>query len=145
MTASGGDCGRVPEAALADLAADIFIAAGASAENARIAGQALAEADAAGRVSHGMRQVAAYVDKLLAGEIDGTARPAIAKDSGALVRIDGRRTFGQVVGGGGGGGVWPRRPGSSGRASTGSARSPSAMPAISGGTHAGRKSRRDRE
>src|SRR5690606_12091652 len=74
------------------------MAAGASPENARIVAGTLADADAAGRTSHGTRQVSAYVDRLLVGDVDGLATPLVIQDRGTVVRIDGRRSFGQVVG-----------------------------------------------
>src|SRR3546814_91951 len=86
-----------PENVAAALAA-ILVAAGASGENAQIVAANLVEADMVGRASHGTRLIGSYVDKLLGGAVRGTATPELRHDGGAVVRIDGNQTFGQVVG-----------------------------------------------
>ena len=77
---------------------NILTAAGASPANARVVAANLVDSDLAGRASHGVRQVGAYVGKLARGDVDGTATPAIGNDIGTLVAVDGRRSFGQVTG-----------------------------------------------
>src|SRR3546814_1892692 len=69
-----------------------------SGENAQIVAANLVEADMVGRASHGTRLIGSYVDKLLGGAVRGTATPELRHDGGAVVRIDGNQTFGQVVG-----------------------------------------------
>jgi LDH2 family malate/lactate/ureidoglycolate dehydrogenase len=59
---------------------------------------ALVEADLAGHGTHGARQIDFYVDRLAKGEVDGRARSEVAEDTGTLLRIAGRRAFGQVAG-----------------------------------------------
>ncbi|MBS7698536.1 MULTISPECIES: Ldh family oxidoreductase [unclassified Chelatococcus] len=71
---------------------------GASAINAETVAHHLVEAEFMGHASHGVRLAGLYVDRLLAGEVDGVAAPEIVHDAGAVVRIGGRRAFGQVVG-----------------------------------------------
>ncbi|MFK8253494.1 Ldh family oxidoreductase [Ancylobacter terrae] len=89
---------HLPERALADLLADILAAAGASAGHARTVADNLARAEVLGHGSHGARLVNVYVDRLRAGAVDGAAEPVILRADGPILRIDGRRTFGQVVG-----------------------------------------------
>lgn len=59
---------------------------------------ALIDSDQCGHGTHGARQIDFYVDRLNRGEVDGRARPEIVEDQGAILRIDGRRAFGQVAG-----------------------------------------------
>jgi uncharacterized oxidoreductase len=72
--------------------------AGASPSNAAVVAEHLLEAERTGRQSHGVRLLGLYVDRLLDGQVDGRATPAIVSDDGALLQIDGCKAFGQVVG-----------------------------------------------
>ena len=71
---------------------------GATPVNAQTVAHHLVEAEFMGHASHGIRLVGLYVERLLAGEVIGDAEPAIAHDGGAVLRVDGNRAFGQVVG-----------------------------------------------
>ncbi len=71
---------------------------GTSAENAAVVADQLIEAEATGHGSHGLRLIQMYVDRLRAGDVDGSARPLILDDNGAVIRVDGNRAFGQIVG-----------------------------------------------
>ena len=44
------------------------------------------------------RQCAAYAERLRNGLVDGTARPTCRKQAGAVIHIDGNRTFGKIAG-----------------------------------------------
>lgn len=58
----------------------------------------LVEADRCGHRSHGVRQLPYYVDQIERGELLPAAEPVVLEDRGALLRLDGRRGFGQLVG-----------------------------------------------
>jgi uncharacterized oxidoreductase len=83
---------------LALVTAAILENAGASPDIARAVAEHLAEANLCGRASHGVRLLNMYIRRLKSGEVSGTATPAIANDGGAVVRVDGNRLFGQLVG-----------------------------------------------
>jgi len=83
---------------LREAAAAILVNAGASPENAAVVAEHLVESETLGRLSHALRLLPTYVDRLLKGEVDGTARPAVTQDSGATLRITGNGGFGQVAG-----------------------------------------------
>ncbi len=81
-----------------EYAARILAAAGASEGSARRVAESLVSANLAGHDSHGVQLVPYYVDLMASGRIDADARPESVLDLGALVVIDGRLGFGQVVG-----------------------------------------------
>jgi uncharacterized oxidoreductase len=89
---------RIAPDRLEALVAWLLVQAGAAADIAEEVAANLVEADLSGHGSHGSRLVDAYVGRLASGELSGTARPVVAHDGGALVRIDGQRAFGQVAG-----------------------------------------------
>ena len=80
-----------------DVAERILGAAGASAANAAIVAHHLADANMTGHDSHGLIRVPQYVDDIRAGHCDPGAEPEVASESGAVVRVDGHHSFGQVV------------------------------------------------
>jgi uncharacterized oxidoreductase len=79
------------------LAADLLVSAGARADAARIVAQHLVESDRAGVPSHGVMRIPQYLEQIASGEIDPAATPARERSSGAHVRVDGKRSFGQVA------------------------------------------------
>jgi hydroxycarboxylate dehydrogenase B len=79
-------------------AATVFIATGCSAEDAQLVASNLVEANLRGHDSHGIGMLPRYVDAVLEGGLDPRARTATLLDSGALLRLDGQRGYGQVVG-----------------------------------------------
>jgi uncharacterized oxidoreductase len=82
----------------AEIVAFLLASAGASAANAEKVAENLVEAELLGRVSHGVRLAATYVERLLSGEVSGTAVPEVAEERGAITFVAGNRAFGQVVG-----------------------------------------------
>lgn len=86
-----------PEQAL-QLGCDLLGAYGATTENARVVTEHLVDADRAGLPSHGLMRLPQYVDEILAGEIDPTAKPAPRRAGQAHLHLDARRCFGQVAG-----------------------------------------------
>jgi LDH2 family malate/lactate/ureidoglycolate dehydrogenase len=83
---------------LAEMTTTILVTAGASEKNAAVVAEHLIESELVGRASHGLRLLPGYVDRLIAGQVDGIAEPAIIHDGGGVMRISGNNAFGQVVG-----------------------------------------------
>jgi hydroxycarboxylate dehydrogenase B len=83
--------------ALNALAIGLLEAHGAPAEHARIVAQHLVEADSRGVRSHGTIRLLQYVEEIRTGELDPSARSTVEVRRGQI-RVDGNRTFGQVVG-----------------------------------------------
>jgi uncharacterized oxidoreductase len=59
---------------------------------------ALVDADRCGHRSHGVRQLPYYLDLIDRGELHPDAEAVVTEDTGALVRLDGQRGFGQLAG-----------------------------------------------
>jgi LDH2 family malate/lactate/ureidoglycolate dehydrogenase len=78
--------------------AALFAAAGTDPDRAELVAQSLVDADLEGVSSHGVMLVPMYVDRLLAGSVDGAADPATVHDRDAVAVIDARNGFGQVTG-----------------------------------------------
>jgi hydroxycarboxylate dehydrogenase B len=79
------------------LAAAIFTAAGATAEESRIVGDALVEANLDGHDSHGVVRISEYVGWMEKGLINVGAHISIDHESDAFAVIDGNWGWGQVV------------------------------------------------
>ncbi len=76
----------------------IVAAAGShDGEAAQVAAN-LVEANLRGHDSHGVGMVPRYVDAVLEGGLAVNAHVAIRQDSGALLTLDGRQGYGQVIG-----------------------------------------------
>jgi len=78
-------------------ASSILAAAGASKKNADVVADHLADANLTGHDSHGLIRVPQYVDDIKKGRRQPAAEPVVTSESGAIVRVDGRHSFGQVV------------------------------------------------
>ncbi len=76
----------------------VFEAGGAQGVTARAVAGMLVDANLSGHDSHGIQMVTHYADCLANGGLDPRARPELARDGGAVVRIDGHRGFGAVAG-----------------------------------------------
>jgi uncharacterized oxidoreductase len=85
-------------AQLATLATDVLHAAGATPEEARIVGDALAEANLEGHDSHGVVRVPEYVAWMEEKLISIGARLEVVKETEAFAVMDGHWGWGQVVG-----------------------------------------------
>jgi uncharacterized oxidoreductase len=83
---------------LRDFAGRVFTAAGATAPAADEVAAHLVEANLKGHDSHGVGMIPAYVRNIHAGHLDPRAEINLVRDAGAVLLIDGRRGFGQVVG-----------------------------------------------
>lgn len=85
------------ERELHDVVRRIFDAAGASSENSSRMADALVLANMSGVDTHGVFHLATYVEAVLEGKIDGTARPAILRETANTALVDGNWTFGHVT------------------------------------------------
>lgn len=82
---------------IAEISRQILIAAGASDANATIVADHLADANMTGHDSHGFIRIPQYVADIKEGRRDPAGVPEVVATSGATVRVDGHRSFGQVV------------------------------------------------
>lgn len=87
----------IAHTALADLAARIFVAAGAPASHARLVAESLVLSDLAGHESHGVVRVRQYLNSIAAGDIVPAAVPVVARETAVMASVDARRGFGQVA------------------------------------------------
>ncbi len=84
--------------ALAAAVRAIVAAAGShDGEAAQVAAN-LVEANLRGHDSHGVGMVPRYIDAVLEGGLAVNAHVAVRQDSGALLTLDGRQGYGQVIG-----------------------------------------------
>ena len=83
----------IPVAELATLCAAALEAAGASTDNARVVGEALAAAEADGLASHGASRLPFYASQLMSGKVDGRAVPSVVRSATACVHVDARDGF----------------------------------------------------
>ncbi len=88
---------RLTRQEITDTSTRILVAAGASESNARVVGDHLADANMTGHDSHGLIRLPQYVGDIKGGHRQPRAEPAVVSESGSLLRIDGRHSFGQVV------------------------------------------------
>jgi uncharacterized oxidoreductase len=82
---------------IATLTTRIFVAAGAPPDHAEQVSDALVDNHLAGHDSHGMLRIPQYVDAILTGSLDPTARPATLEETASTALVDGMGTFGQVA------------------------------------------------
>src|SRR5512145_1362762 len=84
-------------ARLRAVAARILSAAGAAEADAAVVADHLVDANLAGHDSHGVAMLPYYVRAILGGVLDPRAHAAIEDRGGAVLAVDGRHGFGQVV------------------------------------------------
>ncbi len=70
------------------LAESVFIKCGASADNARITGAALIDAEADGQKGHGLSRIPSYAAQLKTGKVNGAAIPSVIVRFSSAFRID---------------------------------------------------------
>jgi uncharacterized oxidoreductase len=83
---------------LTDFVAEIFVSAGSRADFASRVASHLVAANLKGHDSHGVGMVPAYVGNIRAGHLEMDAEAEVIRDQGAVMLVDGRFGFGQVVG-----------------------------------------------
>jgi LDH2 family malate/lactate/ureidoglycolate dehydrogenase len=87
----------VSEAELLDLARDVLVAAGASAQNAQVVADHLVESNLSGVDTHGVIHLPGYIDDVHAQRIDAVAEPAVIQRRPTSALVSGNWTFGQVA------------------------------------------------
>ena len=75
----------------------LFVAGGASAENAAVVANSLVLANLAGHDSHGVIRCNMYLEQITVGNLDPVVEPSIATRSGATATVNGHNGFGQVI------------------------------------------------
>ena len=88
----------VPVAELDAFCREALVRAGANAEHAAIAADALTTTDTWGVFTHGSKLLPGYARRLRAGGISGDAEPRITAEGPAWAILDGGSALGQVVG-----------------------------------------------
>ncbi len=71
---------------------------GSNAREARMVAENLVEANLKGHDSHGVGMIPRYIDSLKEGGLVANQAPKVVLDTGSLVRMDGQRGYGQVIG-----------------------------------------------
>jgi LDH2 family malate/lactate/ureidoglycolate dehydrogenase len=89
---------RLEASALRNWAVALLEAAGLATEAARTVAASLVEANLRGVDSHGVARLPVYVERLRAGLVNGTPRPRVLREEGALALVDGDLGPGQVAG-----------------------------------------------
>jgi uncharacterized oxidoreductase len=87
----------LPPARLREIAARLLVHAGAAEPDAAIVADHLVDSNLAGHDSHGVGMIPQYVRAIRGGVLDPRAHAAIEDRGGAVVAVDGRNGFGQVV------------------------------------------------
>jgi len=82
---------------LREFACRVLTALGSPEDKARLVAESLVAANLRGVDTHGVHLLPAYVAQLRAGNIDPAAEGRILAETGACLRYDGERGFGQVV------------------------------------------------
>ncbi|HYD57806.1 MAG TPA: malate/lactate/ureidoglycolate dehydrogenase [Burkholderiales bacterium] len=76
----------------------IVRAGGSDEREARMVAANLVTANLLGHDSHGIGMIPRYVDALLEGGLSANQHPEVQVDAGALLALDGRQGYGQVIG-----------------------------------------------
>jgi len=87
---------RVPAEELRDVCESIFERCGMLPDDARLVAESLVEADLGGVHSHGVIRVPEYARKLAVGGVNPRGRPAVVRDAGAALVVDGGNSMGQI-------------------------------------------------
>jgi ureidoglycolate dehydrogenase (NAD+) len=95
MTTAEGER-RVPPSELAELVVALFRRCGVDERDAALLGGSLVASDRRGVHSHGVMRVPDYVLKLTSGGVNPRGRPAVVRDAGACLLVDGGNSMGQI-------------------------------------------------
>lgn len=87
---------RIEAGRLCEWVARIFAQCGMSEEDAAVVADSLVAADVRGIHSHGVLRVPEYVKKLTREGVNPKGRPAVVRDSGAALVVDGGNSMGQI-------------------------------------------------
>ena len=84
---------------ISTISRELLVAAGTPEEHAALVADHLADANLAGHDSHGFIRIIQYLNDIAEGIVEPKGQPQVISDSGAIARVDGSGTFGQVVAG----------------------------------------------
>src|SRR5690242_3337751 len=87
---------RIPAPELRTFVVAVFRRCGMEEEDAALLADSLVTADLRGVHSHGVLRVPEYVAKLTARGVDPKGRPAVVRDIGACLVVDGGDSMGQI-------------------------------------------------
>ncbi|MCG6874159.1 MAG: malate/lactate/ureidoglycolate dehydrogenase [Betaproteobacteria bacterium] len=76
----------------------VVVAGGSEPREAKLVAENLVVANLMGHDSHGIGMIPRYVASLLEGELTANQHPEVKLDGGALLALDGRKGYGQVIG-----------------------------------------------
>ena len=82
---------------LSEFATAILAYAGKDIDRAKQVAARLVGANLAGHDSHGVGMIPAYVDGILAGQLDPLADIELVQDKGPFLLVDGHRGFGHII------------------------------------------------
>ena len=88
---------RIDSKRLAAYVQSVFEHCAMDSANARLLADTLVSADLRGVHSHGVMRVPEYVSKLAKGGVKPKGQPKIARDSGAVLVVDGDNSMGQIA------------------------------------------------
>ena len=103
MTPSEAAVGPAPRGAifaapdLADFATRLLLAEGVPERDAALLADSLVTAELWGHASHGMLRLPWYLTRLRSGAMQAVTAPEVARDSAAVVVLDGQHGIGQVI------------------------------------------------
>lgn len=83
---------------LIDYSSALLMAAGASPGDARDTSRLLAQTDAFGIHSHGLKNLSGYLEKARHGALDLTASPSVVREGDAFVLLNGHNGIGMIAG-----------------------------------------------
>jgi uncharacterized oxidoreductase len=89
---------HVPAAALRAWVSEVFAAAGCAPDEAATIARSLVQSNLYGHDSHGVGLLPMYLENVRVGRARPGQQPRVVTDHGALVSLDGRQGFGQVIG-----------------------------------------------
>ncbi len=84
---------------ISTISRELLVAAGTPGEHAALVADHLADANLAGHDSHGFIRIIQYLNDIAEGIVEPKGQPQVISDGGAIARVDGSGTFGQVVAG----------------------------------------------
>ena len=82
---------------LTSFATAILVHAGASADTAQSVATRLVGANLTGHDSHGVGMIPAYVEGIMAGQLDPAAKAVLVRENGPFLLVDGQQGFGHVI------------------------------------------------
>ena len=89
---------EVAHESLRTIVREMVSAAGSTGDEPRLVANNLVHANLTGHDSHGVGMLAAYMESVLNGELIPNRHAEIVEDNAAVVVIDGRAGYGQVIG-----------------------------------------------